>query len=58
MHLNLLYNKLEGEVPKEGIFTNASKISLVGNDKLCSGVPELLLPICSTKVSKKHIDRK
>ncbi|XP_044510118.1 probable LRR receptor-like serine/threonine-protein kinase At3g47570 [Mangifera indica] len=58
-YLNLSYNKLEGEVPKAGIFANASaNISLVGNGKLCGGVPKLLLPICSTKVSKKHINKK
>ncbi|XP_031251503.1 probable LRR receptor-like serine/threonine-protein kinase At3g47570 [Pistacia vera] len=58
-YLNLSYNKLEGEVPKEGIFANASaNISLIGNEKLCGGVPELLLNVCSTKASKKHINKR
>jgi serine/threonine protein kinase len=47
--LNLSYNDFEGEVPSEGIFANASKISIFGNDKLCGGVQELHLPTCSRK---------
>ena len=47
--LNLCYNDFEGEVPSEGIFANASKISIFGNDKLCGGVQELHLPTCSRK---------
>ncbi|KAK2657042.1 hypothetical protein Ddye_010094 [Dipteronia dyeriana] len=47
--LNLSFNELDGEVPKEGIFANATVISVIGNDKLCGGVPELLLPVCSWK---------
>ncbi|XP_044510117.1 probable LRR receptor-like serine/threonine-protein kinase At3g47570 [Mangifera indica] len=58
-YLNLSYNKLEGEVPKKGIFANASvNISVIGNGKLCGGVPKLLLPSCSTKVSRRHINKK
>ncbi|KAJ4704465.1 Receptor-like protein kinase [Melia azedarach] len=53
-HLNLSYNYLDGEVSQEEIFANASAISLVGNDKLCGGVPNLLLPKCSRKSPGKH----
>uniref|UniRef100_A0A2N9GS27 non-specific serine/threonine protein kinase n=1 Tax=Fagus sylvatica TaxID=28930 RepID=A0A2N9GS27_FAGSY len=48
-HLNISYNDFEGEVPSEGIFANASKISIFANDKLCGGVQELHLPTCSRK---------
>ncbi|XP_004305138.1 PREDICTED: probable LRR receptor-like serine/threonine-protein kinase At3g47570-like [Fragaria vesca subsp. vesca] len=48
-HLNLSYNHLEGELPKEGIFSNATGVSVLGNDKLCGGIPELLLPACSSR---------
>ncbi|CAI0415994.1 unnamed protein product [Linum tenue] len=47
--LNLSYNSFQGEVPTEGVFRNASAISVTGNnnDKLCGGIPELFLPRCS-----------
>ncbi|RZS18963.1 hypothetical protein BHM03_00051311 [Ensete ventricosum] len=48
-YLNLSYNNLEGEVPKDGIFANASAFSVVGNRKLCGGIPELGLPSCTTQ---------
>ncbi|KAL7169676.1 hypothetical protein ACSBR2_034661 [Camellia fascicularis] len=48
--LDLSFNDFEGEVPKEGIFANTSAISILGNDRLCGGVPELLLPACSKKL--------
>ncbi|KAL7169694.1 hypothetical protein ACSBR2_034679 [Camellia fascicularis] len=48
--LDLSFNDFEGEVPKEGIFTNTSALSILGNDKLCGGIPELLLPTCSEKL--------
>ena len=40
----------------EGIFANASEISIFGNTKLCGGVQELHLPICARKNS--HSSRK
>ncbi|KAL3500476.1 hypothetical protein ACH5RR_039569 [Cinchona calisaya] len=46
MYLNLSYNDLDGKVPNTGIFGNASQISLIGNKKLCGGIPELHLPSC------------
>ncbi|CAL9008181.1 unnamed protein product, partial [Prunus brigantina] len=49
LYLNLSFNNLKGEVPKEGAFRNTSTISLVGNPKLCGGVLELQLPACPIK---------
>ncbi|CDP19837.1 unnamed protein product [Coffea canephora] len=40
-YLNLSYNDIEGVVPNTGVFSNASQISLIGNNKLCGGIPEL-----------------
>uniref|UniRef100_J3N941 Receptor kinase-like protein Xa21 n=1 Tax=Oryza brachyantha TaxID=4533 RepID=J3N941_ORYBR len=51
--LNLSFNNFVGEVPTLGIFTNASKISIEGNDKLCGGIPNLHLPPCSSQLPKK-----
>ncbi|XP_027082522.2 LRR receptor-like serine/threonine-protein kinase EFR [Coffea arabica] len=45
-YFNLSYNDIEGEVPNTGIFSNASQISLIGNNKLCGGIPELEFPPC------------
>ncbi|XP_073109761.1 uncharacterized protein [Elaeis guineensis] len=50
--LNLSFNRLEGKVPAEGIFKNETAVSLVGNDGLCGGVPELNLPKCPVKSSE------
>jgi hypothetical protein len=51
--LNLSYNNFEGEVPRKGVFTNESAVSVVGNDKLCGGILELHLPECPNKEPKK-----
>ncbi|XP_065624253.1 probable LRR receptor-like serine/threonine-protein kinase At3g47570 [Quercus suber] len=53
-HLNISYNDFEGEVPSEGIFANASAISIFGNEKLCGGVQELNLSQCSSKHPKLY----
>ncbi|KAJ9178362.1 hypothetical protein P3X46_010250 [Hevea brasiliensis] len=53
LYLNLSFNNLAGEIPTEGVFRNASTISLMGNNKLCGGVPELHQPKCPTKAMKK-----
>ncbi|KAI3840119.1 hypothetical protein MKX03_003575 [Papaver bracteatum] len=45
-YLNLSSNDFEGEVPKQGIFKNISAFSVLGNDKLCGGIPLLHLPSC------------
>ncbi|XP_058089363.1 probable LRR receptor-like serine/threonine-protein kinase At3g47570 [Magnolia sinica] len=53
-YLNLSFNNFEGEVPKGGIFGNANAISVVGNSKLCGGIPELQLQGCPKQASKKR----
>uniref|UniRef100_A0A2C9U2U7 Protein kinase domain-containing protein n=1 Tax=Manihot esculenta TaxID=3983 RepID=A0A2C9U2U7_MANES len=52
-YLNLSFNNLKGKVPKRGVFANVSALSLIGNNKLCGGVPELRLPKCPTRITKK-----
>uniref|UniRef100_A0A1J3DZW7 non-specific serine/threonine protein kinase n=1 Tax=Noccaea caerulescens TaxID=107243 RepID=A0A1J3DZW7_NOCCA len=47
-YLNLSVNNLEGEVPTEGIFQNASIVSVFGNTKLCGGIKQLQLKPCLT----------
>nr|XP_028957507.1 putative receptor-like protein kinase At3g47110 [Malus domestica] len=54
-YLNLSYNDFEGELPKEGIFTNVNGVSILGNHKLCGGIPQLYLPPCPPK--KHHSSR-
>ncbi|XP_028117118.1 putative receptor-like protein kinase At3g47110 [Camellia sinensis] len=53
-NLNLSFNNFEGVVPTQGVFSNASAISVVGNSKLCGGVAELKLPKCNLKVDEKR----
>ncbi|XP_059462701.1 probable LRR receptor-like serine/threonine-protein kinase At3g47570 [Corylus avellana] len=52
-YLNLSFNNLVGEVPTKGVFRNASAISVIGNKKLCGGIPELKLQACDVKVKKQ-----
>lgn len=47
MNLNLSYNDFEGNVPTEGVFRNASAISIVGNIRLCGDISDLQLPRCA-----------
>jgi hypothetical protein len=47
-HLDLSFNNLEGEVPKGGVFGNLTGLSIVGNNELCGGIPQLQLPKCPT----------
>ncbi|KAH9769121.1 putative LRR receptor-like serine/threonine-protein kinase [Citrus sinensis] len=51
-NLNLSNNNLEGMVPIEGVFKNATITSVLGNLKLCGGIPEFQLPTCISKESK------
>ena len=53
-NLNLSYNDLEGMVPTEGVFTNASATRILGNSKLCGGISEFKLPTCVSKKSKRR----
>uniref|UniRef100_A0A7N2R9W5 non-specific serine/threonine protein kinase n=2 Tax=Quercus lobata TaxID=97700 RepID=A0A7N2R9W5_QUELO len=50
--LNLSFNNFEGEVPTEGVFKNTSVILLIGNAKLCGGIPKLQLPKCPINAMK------
>ncbi|KAL3500488.1 hypothetical protein ACH5RR_039581 [Cinchona calisaya] len=52
-YLNLSFNDLEGEIPTDGVFGNASGVSVVGNRKLCGGIPELQLTKCIIQRKKK-----
>ncbi|KAI3799976.1 hypothetical protein L1987_35282 [Smallanthus sonchifolius] len=51
--LNLSFNNLEGEVPMRGIFKNTSAFAIVGNSRLCGGLPELGLPKCAMSARLK-----
>ncbi|KAL2230329.1 probable LRR receptor-like serine/threonine-protein kinase At3g47570 [Sesamum indicum] len=51
--LNLSYNRLQGEVPQEGIFRNRTAFSLDGNKELCGGIRELNLPPCKLMTRTK-----
>nr|XP_048324120.1 probable LRR receptor-like serine/threonine-protein kinase At3g47570 [Ziziphus jujuba var. spinosa] len=60
-YLGLAENKLTGEIPEtlgevpiQGVFSNTSALSIVGNARLCGGIPELNLSSCSTNLYKKH----
>ncbi|XP_059307950.1 probable LRR receptor-like serine/threonine-protein kinase At3g47570 [Lycium ferocissimum] len=56
--LDLSSNELEGKVPNEGIFSNASAISISGNHELCGGPPNYNFPACPRQKdpsSKKHM---
>ncbi|KAL9402718.1 hypothetical protein Peur_006567 [Populus x canadensis] len=51
--LDLSFNNLEGEVPVQGVFARASGFSMLGNKKLCGGMPQLNLSRCTSKKSRK-----
>jgi hypothetical protein len=53
LYLNLSFNSLVGEIPTEGVFQNASGISVIGNKNLCGGIRELHLKACDIKVMKQ-----
>ena len=54
LHLDLSYNNLQGEVPKGGVFKNLTGLSIVGNNALCGGIPQLHLPKCSSFYLRKN----
>ncbi|KAK6943003.1 hypothetical protein RJ641_028380 [Dillenia turbinata] len=58
LFLNISYNRLEREVPKQVIFLNASAIFLSGNPKPCGGVPKFGLPNCTTAESHSNRSNK
>ncbi|CAL5066478.1 unnamed protein product [Urochloa decumbens] len=54
LRLDLSFNNLQGEVPIEGVFRNLTGLSIVGNNALCGGIPQLHLPKCpNSNVRKK-----
>ena len=55
-YLNLSFNHFEGEVPRLGIFENASVVSVVRNNKLCGGNPDMHLPACPSQSPRKKHD--
>ncbi|XP_018722719.2 probable LRR receptor-like serine/threonine-protein kinase At3g47570 [Eucalyptus grandis] len=58
--LDLSYNNFEGMLPHAGVFENASATSIIGNAKLCGGLPKFQLPKCissSSKSKKVHVLR-
>ena len=44
--LDLSYNHLKGEIPRNGLFENSTAVSLVGNWRLCGGSMDLHMPMC------------
>ncbi|XP_061343561.1 probable LRR receptor-like serine/threonine-protein kinase At3g47570 [Gastrolobium bilobum] len=52
--LDLSFNHLYGEVPIEGVFKNVTALSLIGNNDLCGGIPQLKFPACPRSPLKKH----
>ncbi|KAI7754746.1 hypothetical protein M8C21_012316 [Ambrosia artemisiifolia] len=54
-NLNISFNNLEGALPRKGVFANASSISILGNSRLCGGVPELQLPKCQSNKKKNKL---
>nr|XP_008369395.1 probable LRR receptor-like serine/threonine-protein kinase At3g47570 [Malus domestica] len=57
-NLNLSFNNFEGAVPIQGVFKNASAVFVVGNTRLCGGIPHLRLPKCISKQSKRWLSPK
>ena len=45
---------MQGEVPKGGVFKNLTGLSIVGNNALCGGIPQLHLPKCSSFHARKN----
>ncbi|KAL3729743.1 hypothetical protein ACJRO7_026823 [Eucalyptus globulus] len=52
-NLSLSYNDFEGALPTGGVFKSAISTSVVGNKKLCGGLPDFQLPKCYYKESKR-----
>ncbi|XP_056159286.1 putative receptor-like protein kinase At3g47110 [Syzygium oleosum] len=52
-NLSLSYNNFEGALPTGGVFRSVISTSVVGNKKLCGGLPDFQLPKCDYKESKR-----
>ncbi|CAI9773935.1 unnamed protein product [Fraxinus pennsylvanica] len=48
-YLNLSFNSFEGVLPNEGIFRNATTVSVIGNPNLCVNTPGFQIPLCENK---------
>ena len=54
VRLDLSFNNLQGEVPQDGVFKNLTGLSIVGNDRLCGGIPQLHLPKCPNSAARNN----
>ncbi|XP_052138099.1 receptor kinase-like protein Xa21 [Oryza glaberrima] len=54
--LDISYNNFQEEMPKNGVCSNATAVSLAGNSRLCGGAMNLRLPMCpsSPAVSQRR----
>lgn len=52
--LNLSFNNFESEVPRVGVFSNASAAIVNENRILCGGSQMLKLPQCKFSMTKKE----
>ncbi|KAL3729705.1 hypothetical protein ACJRO7_026787 [Eucalyptus globulus] len=52
-NLSLSYNDFKGALPTKGVFKSTISTSIVGNKKLCGGLPDFQLPKCYYKESKR-----
>ncbi|KAK3419909.1 hypothetical protein EUGRSUZ_G00672 [Eucalyptus grandis] len=52
-NLSLSYNDFKGALPTRGVFKSVISTSVVGNTKLCGGLPNFQLPKCCYKESKR-----
>lgn len=43
LNLNLSFNNIEGDVPLDGVFKNASAVEVTVNNHLCGGISQLHL---------------
>ncbi|XP_028961761.1 probable LRR receptor-like serine/threonine-protein kinase At3g47570 [Malus domestica] len=57
-NLNLSFNDFDGAVPIQGVFKNASAVSVMGNTRLCGGIPLLRLPKCISTQAKRGLSPK
>ncbi|RWR78760.1 LRR.XII-like protein [Cinnamomum micranthum f. kanehirae] len=53
-NLNLSFNDFDGKLQDRGVFGNASRVSVMGNHKLCGGIPQLQLPECVIQATKRR----
>ncbi|XP_030517032.2 putative receptor-like protein kinase At3g47110 [Rhodamnia argentea] len=53
-NLSLSYNDFEGALPTRGVFVSSISTSIVGNKKLCGGLPDFQLPKCDYEESKRR----